>query len=85
MIKELIPSYDSLSLDEKLQLAEELWDQVGKEFDALPTPEWVKERLREDYQDWVKNPHDVVPWEEARARIEQTLALHCKTLAPVKT
>lgn len=60
-----------LSVSERLELVEELWDSIPEEDEALtPTPEQRKDltlRLAEAEAD----PDGGVPWEEVRERIRQ--------------
>jgi putative addiction module component (TIGR02574 family) len=60
-----------LSVPERLQLVEDLWDSIAQDApdEALPvTPELGAEldRRRAEHE---ANPDDVVPWDAARARL----------------
>ena len=68
MIAEHIPELRSLSSDEKILLAAELWrDAVGAETES-PSPTLV-EALRERLDYYREHPEQVSTWEEVRARI----------------
>lgn len=68
MIAEHIPELRSLSSDEKILLAAELWrDAVGAETEC-PNPTLV-EALRERLDYYREHPEQVSTWEEVRARI----------------
>ncbi len=68
MIAENIPQLSSLSSDEKIILAAELWrDAVGGET-AIPNPALV-EALRERLDYYRAPPEQVSTWEEVRAKI----------------
>lgn len=68
MIAEHIPGLRSLSSDERILLAAELWrDAVGAETES-PNPTLV-EALRERLDYYREHPEQVSTWEEVRARI----------------
>jgi len=71
MIAESIPQLRSLSSDEKILLAAELWrEAIGVEEDA-PSPQLVA-ALRERLAYHREHPEEVSTWEEVRARILST-------------
>jgi len=68
VIVEKIPGLSSLSPDEKILLAAELWrDAVGAEHEE-PDPA-VVESLRERLHYYQAHPRQVSSWEEVRARL----------------
>jgi putative addiction module component (TIGR02574 family) len=61
----------SLSVSERIQLAEDLWDSVAVTDANIPlTPAQVDE-LDRRLDDLERNPDAGVPWEVARARLEE--------------
>ena len=58
-----------LTLAEKLQLVEELWDDIAASEDALPIPDWHKQILNEDEARYQANPNEGLPWPEVKARL----------------
>jgi len=60
---------DGLSVLEKLQLVESLWDQIAESQDVLPVPEWQKEELDRRHERFEANPNSGIPWDEAKRRI----------------
>jgi putative addiction module component (TIGR02574 family) len=68
MIAENIPQLNSLSSDEKILLAAELWRQAAGEKGEAPNPELVA-ALRERLAYYREHPTEVSTWEEVRARI----------------
>ncbi len=60
----------ALSVSERIQLAEDLWDSVAVADADIPlTPAQVEE-LDRRLDDLERNPDAGVPWEVARARLE---------------
>ncbi len=59
----------ALSVAERIELAEELWDSVAEEAQAqaLAPHELAEIRLR--LREHQANPGDVVPWDEVKSRL----------------
>ena len=58
-----------LSLSEKLQLVEDLWDDIASDPASVPVHDWQKEELDRRKQNLQNNPGSVLSWEEIRNRI----------------
>ena len=58
-----------LRLSEKLQLVEDLWDDIASVPEAVPVPDWQKEELARRKSDHLQNPGSETSWEEAKERI----------------
>jgi putative addiction module component (TIGR02574 family) len=60
-----------LSVPERLQLVEDLWDSIVHDApdDALPVTPDLAAELDSRLAQHEANPTDVVPWEVARARL----------------
>ena len=69
MILETLPAVKSLSSDDKLKLAYELWDDVSSE--NLPLDPAAEKMLSERLAAYDANPHDVLTAEQAARRMEQ--------------
>lgn len=59
-----------LSYAEKLQLVEDVWDDIAKEAAAQPITEALKAELRRRLAEHREHPETSVPWEEAMALLE---------------
>ena len=68
MIAESIPQLRSLTSDEKILLAAELWREAVGQEDEQPTPA-LAAALRERLAWYREHPTEVSTWEEVRARI----------------
>jgi len=66
-----------LTLPERLQLAQDLWDSVAAEAtahpDRLPPDEAQRSEIRRRSEAYRQNPGAAVPLEEALERIERSL------------
>ena len=69
------PAFDfnQLSVPERIQLVEDLWDSVAAETPPLPlTPDEIAE-LERRLDEMERNPDACIPWEQVRADIERHL------------
>ncbi len=69
MILETLPAVKSLSSDDKLKLAYELWDDVSSEH--LPLDAAAEKLLSERLAAYDANPDNVLTAEQAARRMEQ--------------
>ncbi len=60
-----------LSLAEKLQLVEELWNDIASTPDQVPIPEWHKAVLDRRQAQLDRDPSAVLTWEETLKRIKR--------------
>lgn len=63
-----ITSIFDLSPSEKLQLVEDLWDDLAASPDTVPVHEWQKEELARRKANLQKNPLSVLAWDEVQRR-----------------
>ena len=69
MISDTIPALKCLTLQEKLILVGELWDELATHPGALPVREDHIKILRERLDHYRQHPEDTVAWESVKARI----------------
>ncbi len=60
-----------LSVSERIQLAEDLWDSIAAEPDALPITDAQRAEIERRLAEHDRNPESAIPWEEVRARLRQ--------------
>ncbi len=58
---------DRLSIEERIQVAEAIWDSVVREVEAAPLPEWQRAELERRLADSAANPDAVRPWASVEA------------------
>ena len=58
-----------LTMAEKLQLVEDLWDHIAESPEQLPIPQWQKDELDLRRKRFLANPESGIPWHEAKRRI----------------
>lgn len=69
MIAEKIPGLKNLTLQEKLALAGELWDEVTTTDECLPPRRDHVRLLQRRLAEYKQNPGDVASWEDVKQRI----------------
>lgn len=63
-----------LTIDEKLQLIEELWDDVCSNPEAIPLPDWQKEELLKRKAKFEQNPNSGKSWDEVKSKLRERYA-----------
>ena len=58
-----------LGPSEKLQLVEDLWDDLAATPEAVPVHDWQKEELARRKANLKKNPASGLTWEEVKRRV----------------
>jgi putative addiction module component (TIGR02574 family) len=58
-----------LSPAEKLQLVEDLWDDLAANSDAVPVHEWQIEELERRKANLMNNPASGLSWDEVKKRV----------------
>lgn len=58
-----------LSVTERIQLAEDIWDSIAAEPETLPLTDEQREELDRRLEELRQNPDAGTPWEEVRARL----------------
>lgn len=63
------PEFASLSKAEKLQLVEDLWDDIAATPDEIPVREWQKDELDRRRANLAANPDSAMTWDELVRRV----------------
>jgi putative addiction module component (TIGR02574 family) len=58
---------DRLSVEERIALAEELWESAEHEIERAPLTEAQRKELERRLADCEANPNAVIPWEQIKA------------------
>lgn len=64
-----VASIFDLSPAEKLQLVEDLWDDLAANPEAVPVHDWQKEELERRRANLMNNPASGLGWDEVKRRI----------------
>jgi len=65
-----------LSVEEKLDYVQSLWDHIATHPEELPVPEWHQRVLQERLDAHRADPGAARPWEEVRNEITEKLKHH---------
>ena len=65
------PGFDELTVDEKLDYVQSLWDQIAARPDRVPVPDWHLELIEERLN---SGPRNGRPWNEVRDELRGRLA-----------
>lgn len=65
-------SLDGMTVEEKLQLMEQLWADLSQHYQHQ-APEWHEKTLHQREQALKEGKEAFEPWENARARIEEAI------------
>jgi putative addiction module component (TIGR02574 family) len=60
-----------LSPSEKLQLVEDLWDDLATSVEGVPVHDWQKEELPRRKANLSKNPAAGLTWEAVKRKVER--------------
>lgn len=60
-----------LSVPERVQLVEDIWDSIAASPDALPVTDEQRQELDRRLAAHAQDPSAARPWDEVRARLEQ--------------
>ena len=55
--------FQQLSIMEKVQVVQELWDQIAASPDSLPVPIWHRAELEKRQREWASCPDPGEDWE----------------------
>jgi putative addiction module component (TIGR02574 family) len=58
-----------LSTSEKLQLVEDLWDDLASAPEAVPVHDWQKQELARRKANLLNHPASGLPWEEVKRKL----------------
>lgn len=59
-----------LSVSERIQLVEDIWDSIIEIPEAIPLTQTQKEELNRRLEAYSKNPDNVSPWDEIKKKIQ---------------
>ena len=65
-LKEL--GLDHLSTEDRLEVAEAIWESVARDIEAAPLPPAQRSELERRLADSIARPAAVTPWEQIKAR-----------------
>ena len=70
MSEKMLAEILSWSVEDRLQLIDEVWNSIAVEADALPLSDELRQELDRRLADYEANPDDVATWDEVKARLQ---------------
>jgi hypothetical protein len=64
---------DEMSMEEKLQTMETIWDDLVSHAESVPSPEWHKEVLSERDEGINQGTEEIVDWNAAKNKIKNEI------------
>jgi putative addiction module component (TIGR02574 family) len=61
-----VVDFRNLSIPERLQLVEDIWDSIAAETSALPVPPEVLDEAERRLREHRADPDSAIPWEDVR-------------------
>jgi putative addiction module component (TIGR02574 family) len=65
------PGFDDLSVEEKIDYLQSLWDRIAASPETFPVPGWHREVLNERLKDLEGNPEAGDSWEAVQGRLRK--------------
>lgn len=63
---------ETLSVSERVQIVEDLWDSIARSNANLPVPQWQKDELARRKARYLRNPDAVETWDQVKQSILRT-------------
>jgi putative addiction module component (TIGR02574 family) len=65
------PGFDELSVDEKIDYVQSLWDRIAATPETIPVPDWHREILDERQKDLDADPAAGDCWDAVQERLRE--------------
>jgi putative addiction module component (TIGR02574 family) len=62
---------ETLSIAERVQIVEDLWDSIARSNANLPVPQWQKDELARRKERYLRSPDSGETWDQVRQSILQ--------------
>jgi hypothetical protein len=64
---------DQMTVEEKLRLIEQIWEDLRKKEEDIPVPDWHLEVLRERERLLAEGKTRYIPWEQAKKELDKMI------------
>jgi len=65
--------FEQLSVDEKVQVVQDLWDRIAMSPDQLSIPDWHRKELLRRQKEWANNPDQGENWDDIKQALRDSL------------
>lgn len=67
------PGFDELSVDERIDFVQSLWERIAAAAEQIPVPDWHRRIIQERLESYRADPTAGRPWVDVRTEIAGTL------------
>jgi putative addiction module component (TIGR02574 family) len=67
------PGFDDLSVDERIDFVQSLWDRIAATPEQVPVPDWHRRIIQERLESYQADPTAGRPWVDVRTEIADKL------------
>jgi len=57
---------ESLSVSERVEIVEDLWDSIARSNADIPLPQWQKDELDRRKRNYLQNPDSGLTWDQVK-------------------
>ena len=61
-----------LSVSERIQLAEDIWDSIAATPESLPLTDAERQELDRRLESYARNPDEGVPWDDLKKQVRKS-------------
>ena len=65
------PGFDELSVEDKIEYLQSLWDRIAATPETIPVPDWHREIIDDRLNDLEANPEAGDTWEAVQERLRK--------------
>ncbi len=65
-MSKVLDDLEKLSVAERVQLVEDLWDSIARSNAEIPFPQWQRDELDRRKEKYAQNPDSVRTWDEIK-------------------
>ena len=65
------PGFDDLSVDQKIEYVQSLWERIAADPSEVPVPDWHREIVEERLDAYRERPQQGSNWEQVREEVER--------------
>ena len=63
---------ETLSVPERVQMVEDLWDSIARSNAEIPIPQWQKDELARRKRNYLRNPASGLTWDQVKQDVLQS-------------
>jgi len=68
----VLQELETLSVLERVQIVEDLWDSIARSNASVPIPQWQKDELDRRKKNYLRNPDSGLTWDNVKQDILQS-------------